>query len=318
MDTSILRSKNYFEAALFHNPSEEVSSFFSESLYNSYRRNNYSGIAGVGFHTGIVSVAILDNNTIELGIDCALNPNQNICQSLHSDACRKTNLLPHRISVKPVKTFQPHFRIDVGSKVAHMNLAARNEYGSLGGFLLPEQEGRNPVIVSNNHVLANSNNAAIGDPIYVMDSSPYHVGSLLNFKPISLHGGNHIDLALGKLEGQWTFTDMHYVGYRDPYIGEQVHKTGARTGYTIGTVRSRNYSTRINYGSYNAVFLDQIEVLGNGFSSFSAGGDSGSSIKSLDDGAWVGLLFAGNGASTIANHQIEVIKQLRLWGINIK
>lgn len=311
--------KDYFEPALFGKTSEPVSSFLTESLDRAFSRHSFHAIGSSNLYSSLVSVGIVNTGQVELGIDCSLNPNASVCSALHSDIYKKLGTNANYVAIKPVQAFTPLFRLNVGNKVAHQSLAAKNGYGSLGGFIFPLGQEQSMMIISNNHVLANSNNANLGDAIYLMEDGASKLGSLKNFKHISPTGINHLDLAVGQLDGSWDHTNMTNVGYREPLLGEEVYKTGARTQYTTGIVRSTHTSIRVNYGNFSAVFRNQIEIISNGFySPFSQPGDSGSSIKASSDGRWIGLLFSGNGTSTIANRQTEVVNQLISWGLKIK
>lgn len=179
-------------------------------------------------------------------------------------------------------------------------------------------------ILSNNHVLANSNDARPGDPI--LQPGPYDGGTnpadkiatLSRFIPITfapavplpLHR-NLVDAAVA--EGQFHDIDREIYwsgpvrGWRRKAavtVGTLLRKTGRTTNFTVGRVTVINATVDVGYGGgKTARFLDQIMT-----TPFSAGGDSGSLVTTLD-GVAVGLLFAGSTASTILN-QIENVRAL--------
>ena len=179
-------------------------------------------------------------------------------------------------------------------------------------------------ILSNNHVLANSNAAALGDPI--LQPGPFdggvfpadRIASLSRFIPITfapavplvLHN-NRVDAAVA--EGQFHDLDReiywtgHVRGWRkkaNVIVGTIVQKTGRTTNYTTGRITAINATIDVNYGGGNvARFKDQIVT-----TNMSAGGDSGSLVTTPDDVA-VGLLFAGSVSAMIAN-QIENVRAL--------
>lgn len=179
-------------------------------------------------------------------------------------------------------------------------------------------------ILSNNHVLANCNDAAPGDP--VLQPGPYdggvspadRIGILNRFIPITfdppvprfLHK-NLIDAALA--EGQFHDLDreVYWIGYVRGWrrkanirVGTIVQKTGRTTNFTIGRITVINATVDVGYGGGRvARFQDQIIT-----TDMSAPGDSGSLVTTLDDVA-VGLLFAGSSVATIVN-QIENVRSL--------
>ncbi len=179
-------------------------------------------------------------------------------------------------------------------------------------------------ILSNNHVLANSNDASLGDP--VLQPGPFDGGTdpadriarLSRFIPITfspsiplaLHN-NLVDAAVA--EGQFHDLDreIYWIGYARGWrrkanvtIGTVVQKTGRTTNYTIGRITAINATVDVGYGGGKvARFKDQILT-----TAMSAGGDSGSLVTTVDDVA-VGLLFAGSSVVTILN-QIENVRSL--------
>ncbi len=179
-------------------------------------------------------------------------------------------------------------------------------------------------ILSNNHVLANSNDASLGDPI--LQPGPYdggvdpadRIARLSRFIPIAFTPtvplalqNNLVDAAVA--EGQFHDLDreIYWTGYVRGWrlkskvtVGTMVQKTGRTTNYTTGRITAVNATVDVNYGSGRvARFKDQIIT-----TNMSAGGDSGSLITTLDDIA-VGLLFAGSSVATIIN-QIENVRSL--------
>jgi hypothetical protein len=179
-------------------------------------------------------------------------------------------------------------------------------------------------ILSNNHVLADSNASLLGDPI--LQPGPFDGGTnpadiiarLSRFVPITfspavplpLHN-NLIDAAIA--EGQFHDLDreIYWSGYvrgwrrkANVTVGTIVQKTGRTTNYTTGRITAINATIDIGYGGGRvARFRDQIVT-----TNISAGGDSGSLVTTTDEVA-VGLLFAGSSVATIIN-QIENVRSL--------
>jgi hypothetical protein len=207
-----------------------------------------------------------------------------------------------------------------GVSVGHVNVTA----GTLGCLAMGKRapRDRRRLILSNNHVLANSNNAAYGDSIiqpgtYDGGSSPAdQVAILESFVPIQYGGAtNYADAATG---WAWHERVRHEQLYRYgggfalyrtgnapqyPTLGAVVGKSGRTTELTQGRVIATNWAGYVNYGSPGqAYFTGQFVVQGVTSSWFSAPGDSGSVIWNWQNGLPpVGLLFAGGGGYTIAS-----------------
>ena len=163
-------------------------------------------------------------------------------------------------------------------------------------------------VLSNNHVLANSNNARIGDPI--LQPGPYDGGTvasdtiarLSRFVPINFAAGstNYVDAAIA--EGAFDVLDreIYWIGYARgamaPTLNLIVQKTGRTTNYTTGRITAINATVNVNYGGGQvARFVNQILT-----TNMSAGGDSGSLLLDMENRA-VGLLFAGSSVVTVHN-----------------
>jgi hypothetical protein len=215
-----------------------------------------------------------------------------------------------------------HFAITAGT-------IATSVYDILpGGTINPPAHGTGIpsrfYILSNNHVLANSNAAAIGDPI--LQPGPFdggvnpadRIARLSRFIPITffppvplVFHNNRVDAAVA--EGQFHDLDreIYWQGYTRAWRrkanvlpGMLVKKTGRTTNHTVGRITVVNATVDVNYGGGRvARFRDQIIT-----TNMSAGGDSGSLVMTLDNVA-VGLLFAGSALATIAN-QIENVRTL--------
>jgi len=177
-------------------------------------------------------------------------------------------------------------------------------------------------ILSNNHVLANSNNAFIGDPIlqpgrFDGGLNPRdRIARLSRFVPIRfmrppLIPVNFVDAAIA--EGQFSDLDreIYWIGYvkgvRTVRIGQIVQKTGRTTNYTTGRVTTINATINVNYGGGRvARFARQIIT-----TNMSRGGDSGSLLCDMNENA-CGLLFAGSSRVTVHNNIFFVIRFLRI------
>lgn len=217
-----------------------------------------------------------------------------------------------------------------GVSVGHHRITA----GTLGCLATGRQSPRNRrlLVLSNNHVLANSNNARFGDSIIQPGRADGgqtprdRIAILERYVPIRFGAGrvNYVDAATGWAWPKRVRKEMLYLnkGKRRFFrISRQVAaarrsmivgKSGRTTQLTIGRVTDINYRGWVNYGQgRSAFFRDQIVIRGLGSKPFSQGGDSGSVIWQWNNRRnVVGLLFAGGGGLTIANKMSRVVSAL--------
>lgn len=225
---------------------------------------------------------------------------------------------PHRMRLRPAPG---------GISCGHFAITA----GTLGCLATGRTSPRNGRVLclSNNHVLANSNNAKYGDCI--CQPGPADGGSCPNdqiailetFIPIQFGGAtNYVDCATG-----WCWPDrvrrdlMYLYGGAVNYFrinstiktgtwGMPVGKSGRTTQLTSGKITQVGASVNVNYGGRVAFFRDQLAIQASS-GDFSQGGDSGSIVWTWD--AYrnpVGLLFAGGGGTTFANPISRVLPAL--------
>ena len=227
----------------------------------------------------------------------------------------------------PTTRFRP---APIGYSVGHPAITA----GTIGARVT---DGTRVFILSNNHVLANMNDAAIGDPEYQPGTfdggtAADQIATLFGFAPIDFAGGNNwIDAAIALSTtadlGNSTPLDDGYgtpngrifadanndrsFDDRNLLLGVAVQKYGRTTKLTHGTITGINgtvdicYEVLIIFCVKSARFVDQMVITPGGFS---GGGDSGSLIVTDNTDAFpVGLLFAGSGTQTIANRIDHVL-----------
>ncbi len=219
-----------------------------------------------------------------------------------------------------------HRPAPLGFSVGHPRITA----GTIGARVI--DGSGNVYILSNNHVLANINDAQIGDPI--LQPGPYDGGTLPNdaiatlsaFQPIDFtaNGQNTMDAAIALTnasdvlnstpadDGYGTPSasihgDANGDGFFDnksALLNVAVTKYGRTTELTQGQITGINatlsicYEVVIVFCVRSATFQDQLVITPGGFS---AGGDSGSLIVAAAGLNPVGLLFAGSTAQTVAN-----------------
>lgn len=211
-----------------------------------------------------------------------------------------------------------------GVSLGHYQITA----GTFG--CLVQRDGQ-VFILSNNHILANSNKAQQGDAI--LQPGPYdggtaadQIGTLEQFVPVSLGlpgcgcspfalvsrllggakartnepGSNTVDCAIARpLSADLVTPDVLNIGVPTGVgtvtLGTQVQKSGRTTGFTTGEVTQLDLTVSVLYGTQVAVFTNQLMT-----NAKSEGGDSGSAVLDMDRRV-VGLLFAGSTTSTVMN-----------------
>jgi hypothetical protein len=226
--------------------------------------------------------------------------------------------------------FQRHLRpLKIGASIGHVRVTA----GTLGA-IVRERGKAAPLVLSNNHVLANENRARVGGSIVqpgTIDNGRVPqdvVARLLRFADLRESGRNLVDCAIAKLLDAIPF-DADEICGMPPLVGDDaadldlpVAKMGRTTGLTRGVVSAievDNLAVGFDIGTLR--FDGQIEIESAGRRAFSLGGDSGSLIVTeAERESWaVGLLFAGsdtggsNGLGvTYANPIQAVFKTLRI------
>lgn len=180
----------------------------------------------------------------------------------------------------------------------------------------------NKFILSNNHVLGAvgptlcPNSAPVGtwslqpgtlDLLADPGNDPFYVAGVFVARApmVPFPTANRADAAISFTTNALAKTEILNIGEPNPAImaptvGMTVTKSGRTTGVTAGPITSINLTVLVGYGAGCGLyrFVGQLEI---GSSTFSAGGDSGSSILDAATLTPVGLLFAGSPTSTVAN-----------------
>ena len=206
-------------------------------------------------------------------------------------------------------------------------------------------------ILSNNHVLADANQAAIGSGIVQPSlrdggiAANDIVAILFDFVPldfgtttitifgmtVSLPNPNYVDAAIARISGiNWAYNvgnrEIHWIGYPKPLLsgegsifdrlgllGRRVCKMGRTSEFTIGKIISVSHDGWV--GPYatgqNAWFKNQIRIEGEN-GPFSQPGDSGSLVVDFETTQPIGLLFSGSGNMANANPIHEVLRRLNI------
>jgi hypothetical protein len=212
-----------------------------------------------------------------------------------------------------------------GVSIGHYQITA----GTFGCLV---QRSGQVYILSNNHVLANSNNAQLGDAI--LQPGPHdggtmadQIGTLEQFIPVGFGislgcgcspfaflmrllgiakrrinepGNNTVDCAIAKpLAADLVNPDILNIGIPTGVgtatLGTAVQKSGRTTGLTTDQITQIDVTVSVAYGSQIAVFKNQLMA-----GAMSQGGDSGSAVLDMNRQV-VGLLFAGSTTTTIMN-----------------
>ncbi len=196
--------------------------------------------------------------------------------------------------------------------------------GTLGALVT---NGSGQYILSNNHVLARSDQATNSEPISqpgMVDTNCSTTNSniVADFTQ-AVKLGSNVDAAIAKVRagmvdssGQILTVGVPANTMATPAVNMGVAKAGRTTGFTCASVAATNtnvnvqYETQCNGGSTFIVsYTNQVLINSR---SFSAGGDSGSLIVNSGTAQPVALLFAGSNTTTIANPIGEVAKDLNI------
>lgn len=204
-----------------------------------------------------------------------------------------------------------------GSSVGHYKITAGTIATCVKDALPTMGVTNRYYILSNNHVLANSNSAVAGDAI--LQPGPIDGGTLpadiiarlARFVPINFTPGtnNLVDCAIAEGDFELLNREIYWIGYCNQMgiatINQPIQKSGRTTGHTTGRVTAINATVNVNYGSAGvAKFTNQIVT-----TAMSSPGDSGSLVLNMNNQA-IGLLFAGSSSVTIVNPIAPVMSSL--------
>lgn len=226
-----------------------------------------------------------------------------------------------------------------------VNNTAKNTITCCGGTLGSlVTRGGVQYILSDNHILARSDGATVGDAIIqpgLIDTATCTtagtttVANLSQFSNLQASPSQNIDAAIaqviaGKVDPAGNIiylgatTDANGVpvpgapqgGTGIPAssvaVGRAVAKSGRTTGLTCSTIEATNIATSVDYTvncdgtgtKFTANYSNQIGVIG---ADFSGEGDSGSLIVTQDTTSPVALLYAGSDTDTVGNPVADVL-----------
>jgi hypothetical protein len=214
--------------------------------------------------------------------------------------------------------------------------------GTLGSLV---SRGGLQYILSDNHILARSDGATVGDPIIqpgLIDTptcttaGTITVANLSQFSNLQASPSPNIDAAIaqvitGKVD---TTGKIIYLGASvDPAtgvpvpgapqagtgipassvaVGRAVAKSGRSTGLTCSTIEATNISTSVDYtvncdGTGTKFTVNYSNQIGVIGGDFSGEGDSGSLIVTQDTATPLALLYAGSDTDTVGNPVADVL-----------
>ena len=227
--------------------------------------------------------------------------------------------------------------IPPGVSIGHEDITA----GTFGCLV---RRGDERFILSNNHVLANSNAGRPRDTILQPGradggSDADKVAELADYVAIDFEGGpsgcsaslvrmwrslsqravisqeqpgeNKVDAALAKpLSDSMVSAEILEIGIPTGIavaaLGMPVQKSGRTTGYTTGSVVQIDVTVQVAYGSQTARFVNQLMA-----GAMSQPGDSGSAVLDMERNV-IGLLFAGSNTTTLFNPIESVLEALNV------
>jgi hypothetical protein len=299
-----------------------------------------NGIVGVGIglstpHSVAFGVGGPGEPTLTLYTESVLPQEELLRQLAQVAGTRALSSLPvQQIPVGVVEAYSHRARhrpAPGGVSVGHVNVTA-GTLGSRAIGLTAPWDNRH-LVLSNNHVLANSNAGRVNDSIIQPGAadggrSPAdQIAVLARWVPITFGGAaNFVDAAIGwawhdRIRGEQYYLSGGSAAYYRTgtaplaaSLGMIVGKSGRTTGLTQGRVTQIGVSVNVSYpGGGVALFRNQIAIESVSSSPFSAGGDSGSLIWQWANGVLpVGLLFAGGGNVTFANPIGPVLAALNI------
>src|ERR1700686_3302945 len=213
--------------------------------------------------------------------------------------------------------------------------------GTLGSLVI---RGGVQYVLSDNHILARSDGATVGDAIIqpgLIDTATCTtagtttVANLSQFSNLQATPSPNIDAAIaqviaGKVDpaGNIIYLGASVAANGVPVadapqggtgvpassvaVGRPVAKSGRSTGLTCSTVEATNILTSVSYTvncdgtgtKFTANYANQIGVVGG---DFSGEGDSGSLIVTQDTASPLALLYAGSDTDTVGNPVADVL-----------
>lgn len=219
--------------------------------------------------------------------------------------------------------------LEGGVSIGHLTAIT----GTLGCFVRKVGDRERVYVLSNNHVLANSNLGQKGNLIVQpgphdggshdtghpgdCSSTDKCIGTLVHWHKIDPQDDNEVDAAIAKVMWRRYVPRIKHLGniqgVERAQRGAKVAKVGRTTGLTRGTIVADDADIRVTYKKgtrhqFTAWFVNQIAVRGE-YGLFSREGDSGSAYLN-ENNKIVGLHFAGGNGISFGNHIEQVLQTL--------
>jgi hypothetical protein len=310
-DELLNQARNFKDELLLRIFGPEAQTVIAGSASNITAIPTNSNIVGLGYGSKLSGGTIQEELAIRVYVRAKLSrsrlsSNENIPATINGMTTDIVQVGDVSALTRPVKC---------GVSVGHFEITA----GTLGCLVKSTGEDEEKrYILSNNHVLANSNNANIDDKILEpapSDGGSRQIAKLTDFEPLRLDGRpNYLDAAIAELLNQADVeVDILSIGNVQPplmpaAVFQSVRKHGRTTQHTVGIITDISADVRVRYNGEIAFFEDQLAITGiNG--PFSSGGDSGSLVVDAVTSRPVGLLFAGGGNTTFANPIEKVLSR---------
>jgi hypothetical protein len=307
----------------FRNHSEDMSQSLSSPKPKRQKRLGSDNVIGMGLGekktrgsmTGetVIRVYVREKTAFD-----NIDENARVPDTTHGGF--KTDVIEALDMVAQSHTGFEDFPIPCGSSIG----SSRGPTGTIGALVEMDDADRSLAMLSNNHVLAASNEGAVNDDIYQPGPddgggryAEDRVAILLKYIQLRFDGSvNLVDAAVALTSTQLVSPRHHNFSINpdiveDPMTVSQVRKDGRTTGVTTGTIIGHSEDGFVSYkgGLERALFTDQIRIIGSG-EPFSQRGDSGSLIVDSTTFRPVALLFAGNGVTTTATPIATVMREL--------
>lgn len=261
----------------------------------------YSNVQGVGFGAKVTTGAGLHDLAVRVYVR-AKQPRSMLT---------KKETIPDQINGMPTDVIPVgdiHAAVVMcGVSVGHVKVSA----GTIGCIVTRDGDPDKRFILSNNHILANSNDAQVEDRILqpgkLDGGKPPHIARLTEWEPLLFDGrANAYDAAIAELlDAESVTPELEVIGpmsepVTEPAVYQSVRKHGRTTLHTLGVIMDLAADIRVRYGNRVAWFEDQLTVTGvNGW--FADRGDSGSLVIDAVTRRPVALLFAVASGNTFCS-----------------
>ncbi len=221
------------------------------------------------------------------------------------------------LSVSRTAKYRP---CPAGVSISHQSVTA----GTFG-IVCYDNNTNEPMLLSNNHVLANEHSiqlpgSSIGDDIVqpgIIDGGIVGrdtIAQLARTNELDIMGENEFDCAIAAPISTDDISNIildigMISNMGEPQIGDIVRKSGRTTSLTESKIVDVNATIKVDYSRLGELTFKNQTII---YPGFAAGGDSGSVIVRNRDNAAVGLLFAGSETISIANKMIGVADHMNV------